>query len=412
MVRYSIFASCVVLTLIFVACEAVLLTFDVKTMETNPGNYSWIMSNMSMSNQDAVAVMVSDYDRSLFTIEKLNIGTTAPAPSCYKITKNKEIFQFCYPTLHIGGLHMCGSAVLYDILAKSNDQILPAHSSRDHCPDGSMFKYLVEFGKTLTVGGDYKRLYLNRCSKPLQLAIVHRLLNPNAAYLLTVRSLPERLWSEYNTLCTWTQGNQLCPDSPETMNVVYPWYRDPTMFEQMLFAANYPLAKKSGVSCAKLNYYYNIQQGAAYLDMISSASPPLLVAVEALESSRALQKEHLARIEAHVLSTLKVQLKLVESHVVLPKAGSSSSTNDSSDVKAHSIFNSASSNDNSELSELLSTYKISEFQPMLDSTVAYITSCWAECENIAKRALYPYHCSTGVKRTTGDDPKERYLKNL
>ena len=336
---------------------------------------------------------VTDHDGSTFSLKKLNLPTRR---SCYELKKNEEITRFCYPSIHIAGIAKCGTSAVYAFLANRSEYIKPAHHlEKEYCPYASYYEYFKGMKNTFKSLDEsieeQKLLYVNGCIHPHMLYVLHKLLVPNAVYIVSVRHFAERTWASYNFWCNELMDAP-CKAGDWTNNKMY---RSPAELDQILRAANFPNRAKSRngnfqMTCTDMhNYYLNILHP---LQMVGHV-PPLIVSIDALSSPQHVHQQ-MHRMEAYLNSNLGIALQLNETGMAHVNAGNKRGM--------HSVQTTDSSGGGGGSSLLRGTYKMSKFQPMLESTTAYINSCWKECKEISVLSDYAYNCSSVILQTGGN----------
>ena len=288
------------------ACFALPLV-DVNNMEGITG---------AVLKKDQFTTLV-DLNQTRFSLRRIITNSTTLTQSCYEMKQNAETTRFCYPSINVAGIAMCGTSTIYEMLAKHDAHILPAHKNKDYCPKGSLYEYFKGFSSLYSLDQRERRVHINGCSDTQLVAKIHAILAPRAAvYIIAVRNPAERTWAAYNTWCT-TSPSAVCPEG--YMDPIFPWYRDPIMFDQLLRAANYPLFKKSQLSCGTLNTVY--QQQISAIDKVSKILP-LVVAIDAFSSdSAAVKKTHLDRIQTYINTNLTEDRRHASAESQLRSAG-------------------------------------------------------------------------------------------
>jgi hypothetical protein len=307
----------------------------------------------------------NDTDGTMF---QLRLLPKAPRQvgSCYELKSDSEEFNFCYPAIHVAGVAKCGTSAMYEFLVEHKGLVKAHPTNKEFCPDGSLVRYLKAFQSHL---GDSGEIYVNGCIRTSKLQQIHNVLKPEAAYILTVRSMADRLWAAYNFWCD-TAFDENCTIGKWTKDGMY---RAPEIFHELLMSRSSPRGRPYQPSCLALGKIYT---NTIRSFQASQMQPPHVLTMDAL--SLPGKEEHLLRLQDYLNAQLGTNITLDPAHLHRVNTGDHKG--------AGNIDTATPAHEDGQ-------YKLSGYRHMLPETVAYIAGCWTECNSISALTHFNFNCS-------------------
>ena len=284
--------------------------------------------------------------------------------TCYEMKKNNEKVNFCYPAIHIAGVAKCGTSAMYDFLDKQKG-IIPANpDQKEYCLNSrTYFKYFKGFSNQASINGN---IVVNGCIHTPDENIVHKILQPEAIYILMVRQLADREWASYNFWCN-PGVDKDCMGGKWSKSGMY---RSPELFHEMLLAAQYPLSTVDQYKCSSFEHFYKVPIERLTLN---TGIQPFVMSSEAFSGPN--NWKHVQNLQQYINKHLGTTIKLNMTHFHMVNTGDQKGSNS---IATHATEG---------------LYEMSGHRPILHSSYEYITGCWKECSYIAELAQYPYNCT-------------------
>eukprot|EP00600_Ochromonadales_sp_CCMP1393_P002975 CAMPEP_0174981428 /NCGR_PEP_ID=MMETSP0004_2-20121128/15886_1 /TAXON_ID=420556 /ORGANISM="Ochromonas sp., Strain CCMP1393" /LENGTH=449 /DNA_ID=CAMNT_0016233175 /DNA_START=89 /DNA_END=1435 /DNA_ORIENTATION=+ len=353
---------------------------------------------------------IIDADNSTFFLRRLN--STNRHKSCYEMKKDKEISEFCYPSLHIAGVAKAGTSALYRFFTSTYKDVGYFVKAKEYClvhirERAKYYAYLKGFVDGYKPSG--ASINVNGCLLETDLILLHNLLRPRAAYLLSIRDLPTREWAAYNFWCD-TQLDLYC-------NAKHDWtgqhmFRSPEMFEQLLRYVNYPNSPGYARALRRCSTYNNVYSNIiAQLENTAKGAVIVVSSEGLLKDSESTNGHPLfQKMLTEVGKVLKIRLPVpgnggpfsMEVVNTGNNRGTTAYIDGAEKTKKHAgVY----------VDPLGGKYKVSQHRQMLPSTQQYLKMCWTECSKLSAATMYDYDCSE-YKLATGRNATTQYLQQL
>jgi hypothetical protein len=357
--RYFLSSACFVYItcLVGISCNRVNNTIDLR-LDLDVFLLPYITATKPLS--------LIDLDGKSILVEKGRPKKGIAPRSCYQVIRDGNATSFCYPQVLIPVHAKCGTSAMYRYL-QSHDQYFRGLTLKENCHRKTYFDFFAMLGKNFLLPRPH--IEINGCIQPDRLLVLHRLLQPTAAYVYMVRNTSDHAWSAYNYWCISSIESCATPDAwttPESK-------RSPELFE------NYSTTPGSLFECP---VYYNMFSQDIERFYAVFGRMPLVLSIDALESEK-YKSSQLQRLNAYLNHELKI-------HIVL-------NTNDFSRFNAGAVLSNRGSRKIASANITTTTiapgtYEVSCFRTMLPESMQRIRSCWHECAKIANWSSYPYDC--------------------
>jgi hypothetical protein len=309
---------------------------------------------------------IIDLDGETMSIIKIMSKKGYTEQSCYEVVRLGKTMTFCYPQVLIPGHGKCGTSAMYNYLI-SHDHLFRGTEAKENCPRSSFYGFF-ETLHILDSSTSTQKISLNGCISPEMTACMHRLLEPNAAYIYMVRDAAQFAWSAYNFWCI--PAIETCVPGQWTSKN---FERNPEHFHKYLLH----LASGGRDSCV---WYIDLFTDILKQFVTNSGktgSMPIVMSIESLESKN--RQNQLLRLQKHLNTVLRMNITLDTANFVRVNAGA--------------VLDKRGDTSASTLKVEDGTYEISGFKHMLPITEEFIKICWLECSAVSRLSQYPYDCS-------------------
>ena len=297
---------------------------------------------------DGASWDITDVDGATLTLTP-NEGASRGHRSCFDMVRTpaapvEATVHFCYPTLNIVGTPKAGTSALYSILAQ-HPRVHAAHARKEYClvrgdRHTSIFRHLCGFAR-VTKDMPPDHVMVNGCISYLNaLELEYLLRGPRSLLIDAVRDAADRSWATYNYWCGWEAGETDCAFRGRARPGVHP--RSPRAPWTLLIP-----------DPAKVRDLYTKE--IAPLDAVAPGRVHVVAMEEVRDRPAAAWDKLSRRLRAALGYELPPHPRLAE-------------------LAARRV----NANDKA---------------AMLPETRALLTAWWDECEKLANRTSWPYHCA-------------------